>query len=309
MANLSEETIAEFKEAFGLFDKDNNGQITSSELGTVMRSLGQNPTNADITEMINEVDSDGSGTINFAEFTKMMGKKMENSDPVEDLREAFKIFDKNSDGKIDPNELKKVMVNIGEKLTDEEANEMIKEADVDGDGKVNYEEFVKMMTKKDKYLSVPAERGLTEDQREHITGVFNWFDKNGDGKIDAKELGLALRLEGLNPTEKEISEMIQKVDVDDDGQINHKEFMKMMKDQVLNTDEKSELQEAFKVFDKNGDGRICASELTEALTSIGETLSQEDVSELMKRADIDKNGTICYNEFVVLMTDMNPGVK
>ncbi|CAG2235457.1 CALM [Mytilus edulis] len=150
MANLSEETIAEFKEAFGLFDKDNNGQITSSELGTVMRSLGQNPTNADITEMINEVDSDGSGTINFAEFTKMMGKKMENSDPVEDLREAFKIFDKNSDGKIDPNELKKVMVNIGEKLTDEEANEMIKEADVDGDGKVNYEEFVKMMTKKDK---------------------------------------------------------------------------------------------------------------------------------------------------------------
>ena len=81
----------------------------------------------------------GSGTINFAEFTKMMGKKMENSDPVEDLREAFKIFDKNSDGKIDPNELKKVMVNIGEKLTDEEANEMIKEADVDGDGKVNYE--------------------------------------------------------------------------------------------------------------------------------------------------------------------------
>lgn len=44
--------------------------------------------------------------------------------------------------------------------------------------------------------------------------MFNWFDKNGDGKIDAKELGLALRLEGLNPTEKEISEMIQKVDVD-----------------------------------------------------------------------------------------------
>ncbi|XP_052105384.1 calmodulin-beta-like [Mytilus californianus] len=148
MSNLSEETIAEFKEAFGLFDKDNNGQITSSELGTVMRSLGQNPTNADITDMINEVDSDGSGTINFTEFTNMMGKKMENSNPVEDLREAFKIFDKNNDGKIDTNELKKVMVNIGEKLTDEEANEMIKEADVDGDGKVNYEEFVKMMTSK-----------------------------------------------------------------------------------------------------------------------------------------------------------------
>ncbi|CAC5377257.1 CALM [Mytilus coruscus] len=152
-----------------------------------------------------------------------------------------------------------------------------------------------------------AEHGLTEDQCAHITGVFNWFDKNGDGKIDVKELGLALRLEGLNPTEKEITEMIQKVDIDDDGQINDKEFMKMMEEQVINTDEKSKLQEAFKVFDKNGDGRICASELTEALTSIGEKLSREDINELMKRADIDKNGTICYDEFVVLMTDMNPG--
>ena len=51
--------IAEFKEAFSLFDKDGDGTITTKELGTVMRSLGQNPTEAELQDMINEVDADG----------------------------------------------------------------------------------------------------------------------------------------------------------------------------------------------------------------------------------------------------------
>ena len=51
--------VAEFKEAFSLFDKDGDGTITTKELGTVMRSLGQNPTEAELQDMINEVDVDG----------------------------------------------------------------------------------------------------------------------------------------------------------------------------------------------------------------------------------------------------------
>ena len=57
---LTEEQIAEFKEAFSLFDKDGDGTITTKELGTVMRSLGQNPTEAELQDMINEVDADGT---------------------------------------------------------------------------------------------------------------------------------------------------------------------------------------------------------------------------------------------------------
>ncbi len=59
MAFLLISKCAEFKEAFSLFDKDGDGTITTKELGTVMRSLGQNPTEAELQDMINEVDADG----------------------------------------------------------------------------------------------------------------------------------------------------------------------------------------------------------------------------------------------------------
>ena len=56
---------AEFKEAFSLFDKDGDGTITTKELGTVMRSLGQNPTEMELQDMINEVDADGGKVRSF----------------------------------------------------------------------------------------------------------------------------------------------------------------------------------------------------------------------------------------------------
>jgi len=145
---LTEEQIAEFKEAFSLFDKDGDGTITSKELGTVMRSLGQNPTEAELQDMINEVDADGNGTIDFPEFLTMMARKMKDTDSEEEIREAFRVFDKDGNGFISAAELRHVMTNLGEKLTDEEVDEMIREADIDGDGQVNYEEFVTMMTSK-----------------------------------------------------------------------------------------------------------------------------------------------------------------
>ncbi|ORY84808.1 hypothetical protein BCR37DRAFT_251924 [Protomyces lactucae-debilis] len=139
--NLTEEQIS-------LFDKDGDGNITTKELGTVMRSLGQNPTEAELQDMVNEVDADGNGTIDFPEFLTMMARKMKDTDSEEEIKEAFKVFDADGNGQISAAELKHVMMNLGEKLTDEEVNEMIREADVDNSGTINYEEFVKMMMAK-----------------------------------------------------------------------------------------------------------------------------------------------------------------
>merc|ERR1711924_305944 len=108
----------------------------TQELGTVMRSLGQNPT-----------DADGNGTIDFPEFCTLMARKMKDTDSEEELK-AFRVFDKDGNGFISAAELRHIMTNLGAKLTDEEVDEMIREADIDGDGQINYEEFVKMMMSK-----------------------------------------------------------------------------------------------------------------------------------------------------------------
>ena len=75
--NLSEETINQFHTIFELFDKDNSGSITTKELGTVMRNLGQNPSEEELKQMIREVDLNGNGTIDFKEFMCLMVKKNE----------------------------------------------------------------------------------------------------------------------------------------------------------------------------------------------------------------------------------------
>ncbi|KAJ0981612.1 hypothetical protein J5N97_009867 [Dioscorea zingiberensis] len=95
--------------------------------------------------MITEFDSNGNGTIEFVEFLNLMAHKVKETDAEDELREAFKVFDKDQNGYISPTELRNVMMNLGEKLSDEEVEQMIKEADLDGDGQVNYEEFVRMM--------------------------------------------------------------------------------------------------------------------------------------------------------------------
>ncbi|KAB5529429.1 hypothetical protein DKX38_019510 [Salix brachista] len=144
-AVFTEKQIAEFREAFCLFDKDGDGRITFEELATVFKSLDHGATEEELRIMIREVDADGNGTIEFGEFWNLMARKIKENDADEELRQAFKVFDKDQDGYISPNELRHVMMNLGEQLTEEELEQMIRVADLDRDGLVNYEEFVRMM--------------------------------------------------------------------------------------------------------------------------------------------------------------------
>ena len=81
----------------------------------------------------------GNGNIDFSEFLEMMAKKGKTRDMEEEIKEAFRVFDKDGNGFISKDELKHVMQSLGENLTSEEVEEMIREADIDGDGQVNYD--------------------------------------------------------------------------------------------------------------------------------------------------------------------------
>ena len=77
-----------------------------------MRSLGQNPTEAEFNDMINEVDADGNGSIDFPEFL-MMARKMRDTNSEEEIKEAFKVFDKDGNGFISAAEPRHVTTNLG----------------------------------------------------------------------------------------------------------------------------------------------------------------------------------------------------
>ncbi|PHU02585.1 Calmodulin [Capsicum chinense] len=114
----------------------------------MMRSIGQNATEAELQDKISEVDVDQNGIIDFPEFLNLMERKMMDTDFEEELKEAFKIFDKDQNEFFSTAELRHVMTNVGKKLTDEEVEEMIREVDIVGDGQVNHKKFVCMILAK-----------------------------------------------------------------------------------------------------------------------------------------------------------------
>lgn len=143
---LSEEQVAEFKEAFNLFDKDGSGAIDIDELAEVMKSLGQNPTRSELQAMIDEVDESGEGEIDFDEFLMMMAKALTKEvDSKEEMMKCFKVFDKDGSGEIAREDLHHIIATMAEKLTEDEIKDFIDEADKDGDGSIDYEEFINMM--------------------------------------------------------------------------------------------------------------------------------------------------------------------
>ncbi|KAL4955329.1 hypothetical protein BDW69DRAFT_160822 [Aspergillus filifer] len=143
--NLTKEEIDQFREVFSVFDKDQNGDIDAQELGEVMRSLGQAPTDAELQDIIDELDVDRTGTIDFEEFLILMSRKVRDADPEAELRSAFAVFDQDKNGTISADELRRVLTSIGDNVSDADVEEMLKLADVNGDGTIDYEEFVKLM--------------------------------------------------------------------------------------------------------------------------------------------------------------------
>ena len=93
----TEEQMAEFKSALSLFHSDGDGTVTIKEVGTVRRSLGQNPTEAEIQNTINGIDADGNGTTDFPKFLTRMARKMKDTES-EAMRAALCVSDKDGGG-------------------------------------------------------------------------------------------------------------------------------------------------------------------------------------------------------------------
>ena len=130
-----------------MFDTDGSGTIDAKELKVAMRALGFEPSKEEIRKLISQIDKDKDGNVDFSEFLTMMTMKMGERDSKEEMVKAFRLFDDDESGKISFRNLKRVAMELGESITDEELQEMIDEADRDGDGEVSQSDFIRIMEK------------------------------------------------------------------------------------------------------------------------------------------------------------------
>uniref|UniRef100_A0A7S1NG66 EF-hand domain-containing protein n=1 Tax=Eutreptiella gymnastica TaxID=73025 RepID=A0A7S1NG66_9EUGL len=153
---LTEEQEADLRAAFNLLDSEGVGTIDAKDLKVALRALGYEPQKDKLKKIISEIDKDSmSGTLLFDEFKKIMAEKLFDYENEEEIAIAFPLFaaaNGNDSEFINFDTLKAIADELGENLTDEELQEMIREADVlDYDGKISRDEFFRVMKRENAY--------------------------------------------------------------------------------------------------------------------------------------------------------------
>uniref|UniRef100_A0A7N0TNY6 EF-hand domain-containing protein n=1 Tax=Kalanchoe fedtschenkoi TaxID=63787 RepID=A0A7N0TNY6_KALFE len=153
----------------------------------------------------------------------------------------------------------------------------------------------------------PIRRPVTPDPRRmdptELKRVFQMFDRNGDGRITNKELSDSLENLGIFIPEKELTQMIEKIDVNGDGCVDIDEFGELYQSLMDERNEEDDMREAFNVFDQNGDGFITVDELRSVLSSLGlkQGRTLEDCKMMITKVDADGDGRVNFKEFKEMM--------
>ena len=142
---LSKDKVNEIREIFHFFDKNGSGSISTKEMGNLYRALGLAPTDPEINDIIAQVDTDDSGSIEFNEFLIIFEYFQIKPITEDQLKSAFKLFDKDSNGLLSVEELVDIMKIAGEEMSIPDAEMIIKEFDVDNNNAINYNEFARMI--------------------------------------------------------------------------------------------------------------------------------------------------------------------
>ncbi|KAM4024792.1 calcium-binding protein 5-like isoform 1-T1 [Anomaloglossus baeobatrachus] len=150
-------------------------------------------------------------------------------------------------------------------------------------------------------------RELGTDEIEELRDAFLEFDKDRDGFITCKDLGNLMRIMGYMPTEMELIELSQQINMNLGGRVDFQDFVDLMTPKLLEETAGmigvKELRDAFKEFDANGDGEITLDELQQAMQRLlGEKLTNNEIADVVREADLNGDGTVDFEEFVRMMS-------
>ena len=151
---LNETTIAEIRELFTLFDKNSDGYVNTTELGTIIRALNMNPSESDVSEMMKDVDSSNSGSFDQNSLISLVARRGKTVETLDEMIEALRLFgENNGDAKDKDKEIVKMsvesfkysMTTIGEKMLDHQIEEILTDSELVYDEYIMIEEFAKYL--------------------------------------------------------------------------------------------------------------------------------------------------------------------
>ncbi|CAO1425950.1 unnamed protein product [Diamesa serratosioi] len=143
---LDKAQVALLKNAFDAFDQEKKGSIDTTMVGTILSMLGHQLDDKMLAEIIREVDDDGSGELEFEEFVQLAARFMVEEDAEamqQELKEAFRLYDKEGNGYITTAVLKEILRELDETLCNDDLDD---EIDADGSGTIDFDEFMEVMT-------------------------------------------------------------------------------------------------------------------------------------------------------------------
>ncbi|KAF4524254.1 hypothetical protein B566_EDAN008800 [Ephemera danica] len=280
-----------------------DGSINTSMVRSILDMLDVKVTEKMLEEIIEEVDADGSGELEFEEFVILSSRFLVEEDAEamqQELREAFRLYDKEGNGYITTAVLREILQELDDKITSEELDMMIEEIDSDGSGTVDFDEFM--------------EEDLTQDQI-GITSIscmmavlrkaFEAFDPTHQGFISTDMIGSILELLDIKVTDSMLQDIIDEVDADGSGQLEFEEFVILASRFLVEEDEEAmqkELREAFRLYDKEGNGYITTDVLREILRELDDKITSEELDMMIEEIDSDGSGTVDFEEFMEVMT-------
>jgi len=145
VVKLSDAQKKAAEESFNSFDKKGDSQIKVGDLESALKKIGHNVTGEWMEKMDEFIDTDGTGFVQRDEFLTLVQQKMQADADDRELRDCFRVLDKEKKGEVNTNELRWILKSLGDDLTEDDIDDMIADVDTDGSGWVDYDEFSKLM--------------------------------------------------------------------------------------------------------------------------------------------------------------------
>merc|ERR1719398_287298 len=142
---------------------------------------------------------------------------------------------------------------------------------------------------------------LDDEQKEELREAFNLFDTEHSGTIDARELKAALRALGFEVKKEDVRRMLSDVGKDPSQPIDFNDFQEMMRGRMPDKNSREEINKGFALFDEDETGKISFKNLKRIAQELGETLTDDELSEMIEEADRDGDGLINPEEFYRVM--------